>query len=87
MKMKTIINEIDRIKIMMGIITEDHGQIMSIIDLSHVVSRLGMDQDVILVLLHRAYRHSGDEGVVEMFKEMTGLTISAIRRGRYVMMA
>lgn len=83
--MKTIVEEINRIKTMMGLVVENHGRIMSIFDLAEVASRTGEDEDTLLIVLRQAYHHSGDEGVIEMFGEMTGHAIEAIRRGHYIM--
>ena len=85
--MKTIVEEIDRIKTMMGLVVENHGHIMSIFDLAEVGSRLGIDSDDLLIMLRGAYHHSGDEGVIDMFGRMTGHAIESMRRGHYIMVS
>ena len=83
--MMTLVEEIDRIKTMMGLVIENHGMIMSIFDLAEVASRTGNDREAFLIMLRDAYRHSGDHGVIEIFGEMTGHAIEAIRHGHYIM--
>lgn len=58
--------------------------VMSIKDLSDMSARLGVDHEGITELIQRAFRNNGDEGVIEVFKEITGLDIEALSRGRYV---
>lgn len=61
--------------------------IMSIKDLSEMVGRMGFDHlgiKAIFEILLDAYRRNGDDGVIDMFKEMTGIDIEAISRGKYI---
>jgi hypothetical protein len=51
------------------------------------MSRQGFDpegQKVLEQMLFDAYRENGDEGVIEMFKNIGGVEIQAVSRGRYV---
>lgn len=61
--------------------------IMSIKDLSEMVGRMGFDHlgiETIFEILLDAYRRSGDDGVIDMFKEMTDIYIEPISRGKYI---
>lgn len=62
----------------------NENKVMNIIELSKMVSRLGINSASILKVLQEEYRRGGDAGVIEMFKEMTGLDIESLSRGRYV---
>ena len=57
---------------------------MNIIDISKVISRMGMDEDVVLEWLQQAFRKNGDQGVIDVYKGMTGIEIEALSKGRYV---
>lgn len=57
---------------------------MNIIDLSKMISRLGIDSESILKILQEEYKKCGDECVIETFKELTGLDIESLSRGHYV---
>lgn len=61
--------------------------IMSIKDLSEMVGRMGFDHlgiQVIFEILLDGYRRDGDDGVMDLFKEMTGVDIVPISRGKYI---
>ena len=61
--------------------------IMSIKDLSEMVGRLGFDSrgiQVIFEILLDSYRRDGDDGVMDTFKQMTGVDIVPISRGKYI---
>jgi len=58
--------------------------VMNINDLSEMTSRLGVEKEDMIELIQRAFRNDGDNGVIEIFKEITGIEIEALSRGRYV---
>lgn len=62
-------------------------QIMSIRDLSEMVRRMGFDDmgtQVIFEILLDGYRRDGDDGVMDLFKQMTDVDIVPISRGKYI---
>ena len=65
-------------------ILDESQNIMGIQDLAEMVSRLGVDFEIALEILQDQFRKRGDEGIVEIFQEMTGVAIEPIRRGKYV---
>jgi hypothetical protein len=83
-RLKTLQNEIlNQQKVILGesLITEST---MNIIDISKIISRLGMDEDIVLEWLQQAFRRNGDQGVIDVYKGMTGIEIEALSKGRYV---
>lgn len=62
----------------------NENKVMTIIDLSKMIVRMGLDEDAILLMLQEAYKKTGDEGVVKTFKDITGVKIEALRKGVYV---
>jgi hypothetical protein len=64
-----------------SLITES---VMNIIDLSKIISRMGMDEDIILEILQKAFQKNGDEGIINIYKGMTGTDIEPLSKGRYV---
>jgi hypothetical protein len=61
--------------------------IMSIRDLSEMVGRMGFDRfgiEAIFGILIDGYRRDGDDGVIDLFKQMTGVDITPISRGKYI---
>ena len=62
-----------------------YGKIMSIQDLSDIVTRMGWEYDVIHKLMTTVYMNDGDMGVIMLFYQMTDIRIDNIRRGRYIM--
>jgi hypothetical protein len=65
-------------------ILDENQSVMGIPELAEMASRLGVDHSAILSILQDQFRKRGDEGIVEMFKEMTGVAIETIRHGKYV---
>lgn len=65
-------------------ILDENQKIMGIAELAEMVSRMGLDYDVILEILQDEFRKHGDEGVIEMFNGMTDVQIDNISRGKYV---
>jgi hypothetical protein len=57
---------------------------MNIIDISKIISRMGMDEDIILEWLQQVFRRNGDQGVIDVYKGFTGIEIEALSKGRYV---
>ena len=62
----------------------ESNDIMTIIDLSKMIGKLGGDNEAILKILQTEYKNKGDEGVVSMFKEMSGVKIESLRKGAYI---
>ena len=66
----------------------ENKEIMSIIDLSNMVARLGFDstsKEHLLNMLQYEFKLYGDEGIVKIFKEMTGgIEIEPLSRGKYI---
>lgn len=58
--------------------------IMNIIELSKMLSRMGIDKDAVLNILQKEYKSGGDDAVISIFKEMSGIEIEALRKGAYV---
>ena len=58
--------------------------IMNIIELSNLSTTLGLEADVILKMLQDEFRNNGDEGVIKTYKEITGVPIEALGKGRYI---
>lgn len=58
--------------------------IMNIIELSNLTTLIGLEADAILEMLRRAYKAEGDEGVIDMYKEITGIKLESIGKGRYI---
>jgi len=59
-------------------------QIMNIIDLSKMANRTEQDEEFVLYALQNAFRNKGDDGVIEMFYDITKLNIEAISHGKYI---
>lgn len=62
----------------------NESKVMNIIELSKMVSRLGVNSASILKVLQEEYKKCGDQCVIDIFKEMTGLDLESLSRGRYV---
>lgn len=63
---------------------ESTNNVMTIIDLSKTIAKIGVDSDSILLILQDKYQKYGDEGVVNAVKEMTGIKIKALKQGAYI---
>ena len=59
-------------------------QIMNIVELSKIAARTEVDEDFILQVLQNAFRNKGDDGVIEMFHDITKLNIESITHGKYI---
>lgn len=63
------------------------GQIMSLKDLSEMTARMGFDDmgvEIWFYCFREAFHRRGDEGVIELYKGITGHTIEPISRGKYI---
>lgn len=61
--------------------------VYTIPELSQLLTRQGHDKETIDILekyLQDSYRKYGDKGVIQVYKEITGVEIQALRNGRYV---
>lgn len=58
--------------------------IMNIIELANLTNKMDLDNEVILIMLRNEFKARGDEGVIKMYKEITGVNIEALGKGRYV---
>jgi len=62
-------------------------QIMSLRDLAEMTARMGFDLDGVELWFYcfrEAYHRRGDEGVIELYKGITGHTLEPISRGKYI---
>jgi len=62
-------------------------QILSLRDLGKIVGRLGYDDEGVelwIKIFISRYKRHGDDGVIDLFKSATGLTIEPISRGKYI---
>jgi len=70
------------------LLTEGYSnRIMSLKDLSNIVIRMGFDEmsiETFFYLFRVAYHNKGDDGVIELYKNITGHTIEPISKGKYV---
>ena len=58
---------------------------MNITDLARVSANMcELDEDIVREILHNAFRRSGDQGVIELFKGITGVDIEDLGKGRYI---
>jgi len=62
-----------------------YGSILRLREIVDIVSRMGLDKETIQIMFVRVYKHSGDEGVVDLFNAITGHNISVEGRGQYRM--
>ena len=60
----------------------EHG--MNIIELSNMTNRMGLDNNAILKILQDEFKNNGDEGLIKAYKEITGVNIEALDKGRYI---
>jgi len=58
--------------------------IMNIIELANMTNRMGLENDTILKMLRDEFKNKGDEGVIDMYKGITGVNIEALGKGRYI---
>ena len=59
----------------------------SIPELGKFLSRMGHDnenQDILTSILINAFKHGGDDAVIETYAEISGVEIEAISNGRYI---
>jgi len=88
--MKPIINIINIINVI-NVINEEiqlfeQQRIYNIQDLAALMERLGFDAGSVghlTNMLQKEFRLRGDEGVVNMYKKMSGVEIHQISKGRY----
>ena len=59
-------------------------QIMNIVNLSKIATRTEVNEEFILKALQNAFRNKGDDGVIEMFHDITKLNIESITHGKYI---
>lgn len=53
-------------------------------ELAEMVSRMGIEKEIILKLLQDSFRNGGDDYVVETFFDITHIQIYPISKGRYI---
>ena len=58
--------------------------ILNIIELANMTNRMGLDNESVLIMLRNEFKSRGDEGVIDMYKGITGVNIEALGKGRYV---
>jgi hypothetical protein len=58
--------------------------IMNIIELANMTNRMELDNNVILKMLQTEFKKRGDDGVIKMYKGITGVNIEALGKGRYI---
>jgi hypothetical protein len=58
--------------------------VMNIIELANLTNRMGLENDVVLKMLRDEFKRIGDEGVIAMYKSITGVNIEALGKGRYI---
>jgi len=63
-----------------------NSKIMNLADLAKAIanSNPGWDIHVVYEMLTKTFKFHGDDGVMTMFKEATGITIEPIIKGRYI---
>ena len=62
-------------------------RICGIPELAQIMGRVGFEkeqQGYLVNMLRNAFRRYGDQGVIDMYAEMSGVEIQAISKGRYV---
>lgn len=57
--------------------------IMGIPELAEMASRQNFDKNDIQEMLNIKFKHLGDRGVIDLFKNMTGLDIEVVVKGKY----
>lgn len=63
------------------------GRIYGIPELAQIMGRLEFDKEQqghLASMLRNAFRRNGDQGVVDLYGEMSGVEIEAISKGKYV---
>ena len=58
--------------------------VMNIIELANMTNRMGLDNEAVLTMLRNEFKSNGDEGVIDMYKSITGVNIEALGKGRYI---
>ena len=58
--------------------------VINIIELANLTNRMGLENDVILKLLQDEFKQRGDEGIIDIYKQITGVNIEALGKGRYI---
>jgi len=58
--------------------------IMNIVELTKIAARTEVDKEFILKSLRNAFKNDGDDGVIEMFHDITKLKIEPISKGKYI---
>jgi hypothetical protein len=61
----------------------EQNKIYSLQDLSQLMGNMGVDANIALKMLSDKFRKEGDEGVMKMFKEMSGVEVFQASRGKY----
>ena len=77
----------DIIKEEIKILQERHQDIFTINDLAGILKRMGYEGSSIEILnnlLITAFKDDGDNGVINAYKQISGVEIESVSRGRYM---
>lgn len=59
-------------------------KLLDLSDLAEAIAtNCGWDVDIVYEMVRRAFRNQGDQGVMDLFKEATGISLEPIIKGRY----
>lgn len=59
--------------------------LLSLNDLSELISRMGYDEKPIFDILKKTKKKGGDREIIYLFKQFTNIDIDVIRNGTYVL--
>jgi len=66
-------------------ILDEQQQILGLPELAELISRMGMDYDILLQVLQGQFQEKGDAGVMAYFKQATELDLEMVRHGKYML--
>ena len=58
--------------------------VMNIIELANMTNRMGLNNNVVLKKLQDEFKLNGDKGVIKTYKEITGVNIEPLGKGKYI---
>jgi len=58
-------------------------KIYNLQELAELMGNMGVDANIALKMLSDKFRNAGDAGVMKMYKEMSGIEIFQVSKGKY----
>lgn len=59
-------------------------RLLTLKDLAEAIAiNCGWDEETVYYMIMNAFRNQGDDGVMDLFKEATGVSIEPVIKGRY----